>query len=324
MDLEAADPFVVAGTRLSSRLLVGTGKFAAHPVMRDAVLASGTSLVTVALRRVDLDRLGDGDILDFIPAGGAAAAEHLRRGRRGRGRPAGPARPGRDRDRLGQARGDPGPADAGPGPDRDAAGGRAAGGRRVHRAAVLLGRPGAVPAAGGGRLRDGDAAGSVDRLQPRAADPGRDRGDRRPGRRAGGGGRRARGAQRRRRGDGGRRGRGAGEHRDRGGPGPGRDGPGVRAGDRGRPAGLAGPAAARSGPRPRPSASSPADRLPRRPVRAGRDARAAAGRRPGGDWDGPPPAGGGADGRTEGPVRPAPRHARRRPACRPGRTPTRT
>jgi thiazole synthase ThiGH ThiG subunit len=48
------DPFVVAGQRLRSRLLVGTGKFAAHHVMRDAVLASGTELVTVALRRVDL------------------------------------------------------------------------------------------------------------------------------------------------------------------------------------------------------------------------------------------------------------------------------
>jgi thiazole synthase len=64
-----ADPFAVAGTELSSRLLVGTGKFAAHPVMRAAVLASGTALVTVALRRVDLDRVGDGDILDYVPAG---------------------------------------------------------------------------------------------------------------------------------------------------------------------------------------------------------------------------------------------------------------
>ena len=88
-----ADPFVVAGTRLSSRLLVGTGKFSAHPVMRDAVLASGTNLVTVALRRVDLDRLGDGDILDFVPAGvrllpntsGAVdAAEAVRLARLGR------------------------------------------------------------------------------------------------------------------------------------------------------------------------------------------------------------------------------------------------
>ena len=88
-----ADPFVVAETRLSSRLLVGTGKFSAHPVMRAAVLASGTNLVTVALRRVDLDRLGDGDILDFVPAGvrllpntsGAVdAAEAVRLARLGR------------------------------------------------------------------------------------------------------------------------------------------------------------------------------------------------------------------------------------------------
>jgi thiazole synthase len=71
MDLHGMpdDPFVVAGHRLGSRLLVGTGKFAAHEVMRDAVLASGTEIVTVALRRVDLDRAGDGDILDFVPPG---------------------------------------------------------------------------------------------------------------------------------------------------------------------------------------------------------------------------------------------------------------
>jgi thiazole synthase len=63
------DPFLVAGERLGSRLLVGTGKFAAHQVMRDAVLASGAEIVTVALRRVDLDRVGEGDVLDFVPPG---------------------------------------------------------------------------------------------------------------------------------------------------------------------------------------------------------------------------------------------------------------
>src|SRR5215207_11395931 len=62
-------PLVVAGERLRSRLLVGTGKFSAHEVMRDAVLASGAEIVTVALRRVDLDRVGEGDILDFVPPG---------------------------------------------------------------------------------------------------------------------------------------------------------------------------------------------------------------------------------------------------------------
>ena len=63
------DTLVVAGERLGSRLLVGTGKFSAHEVMRDAVLASGAEIVTVALRRVDLDRGGEGDILDFVPPG---------------------------------------------------------------------------------------------------------------------------------------------------------------------------------------------------------------------------------------------------------------
>ena len=88
-----ADPFVVAGRAFSSRLLVGTGKFASHALMREAVLASGTEIVTVALRRVDLDRLGEGDILDFVPpgvallpntSGAADAAEAVRLARLGR------------------------------------------------------------------------------------------------------------------------------------------------------------------------------------------------------------------------------------------------
>jgi thiazole synthase len=54
---------------LTSRLLVGTGKFRSHEVMRDALVASGAEIVTVALRRVDLDRSGDGDVLDFVPPG---------------------------------------------------------------------------------------------------------------------------------------------------------------------------------------------------------------------------------------------------------------
>ena len=61
------DPLVIAGRAYGSRLLVGTGKFSSHPVMRDALLASGADIVTVALRRVDLDRIGDGDVLDFVP-----------------------------------------------------------------------------------------------------------------------------------------------------------------------------------------------------------------------------------------------------------------
>jgi thiazole synthase len=52
----------------SSRLLTGTGKFASGEAMRDALAASGTEIVTVALRRVDLDATGGPDILDFIDA----------------------------------------------------------------------------------------------------------------------------------------------------------------------------------------------------------------------------------------------------------------
>ncbi|MBC7679636.1 MAG: thiazole synthase [Pseudorhodobacter sp.] len=64
----SADPFVVAGRTVSSRLLVGTGKFRSHAVMRVPLQAAEADLVTVALRRVDLSRVGAGDVLDHIPS----------------------------------------------------------------------------------------------------------------------------------------------------------------------------------------------------------------------------------------------------------------
>jgi len=45
--------------QLTSRLLLGTGKFASAAIMLDAVKASGTELVTVALRRFNADAVGD-------------------------------------------------------------------------------------------------------------------------------------------------------------------------------------------------------------------------------------------------------------------------
>lgn len=61
-------PLVIAGRSFNSRLLLGTGKFASHELMRDALEASGTEIVTVALRRADLTGSGDpfANILDFI------------------------------------------------------------------------------------------------------------------------------------------------------------------------------------------------------------------------------------------------------------------
>jgi thiazole synthase len=60
------DPLVIAGRAFASRLIVGTGKFGSFEVMRDALEASGTEMVTVALRRVDLEATGGADILEFI------------------------------------------------------------------------------------------------------------------------------------------------------------------------------------------------------------------------------------------------------------------
>ncbi|MDP9341602.1 MAG: thiazole synthase [Actinomycetota bacterium] len=60
------DPLVVAGREFRSRLIVGTGKFGSFELMRDALDASETEMVTVALRRVDLEATGGPDILEFI------------------------------------------------------------------------------------------------------------------------------------------------------------------------------------------------------------------------------------------------------------------
>lgn len=61
-------PLVIAGRTFASRLLLGTGKFSSNELMRDALAASGTEIVTVALRRADLSGTSDpfANILDFI------------------------------------------------------------------------------------------------------------------------------------------------------------------------------------------------------------------------------------------------------------------
>ena len=58
----------IADREFTSRLLVGTGKFSSNEAMREALVASGTEIVTVALRRADLSGKRDpfANILDFI------------------------------------------------------------------------------------------------------------------------------------------------------------------------------------------------------------------------------------------------------------------
>ena len=64
--LTHADPFVVAGVQLRSRLFLGTGKYTSDEAMLAALEASGCELVTVALRRLDLDHPNKKTILDLI------------------------------------------------------------------------------------------------------------------------------------------------------------------------------------------------------------------------------------------------------------------
>src|SRR5579864_595469 len=61
-------PLVIAGRTVGSRLILGTGKFSSPEAMRDALAASGTEMVTVALRRADLSGKKDpfANILEFI------------------------------------------------------------------------------------------------------------------------------------------------------------------------------------------------------------------------------------------------------------------
>ena len=59
------DPLIIAGRRFSSRLIVGTGKYKSGQETSRAIEASGAEMVTVAVRRVNLDRSKE-SLLDFI------------------------------------------------------------------------------------------------------------------------------------------------------------------------------------------------------------------------------------------------------------------
>jgi len=61
------DPFIIAGTTMSSRLFVGSARYPSQQVMLDAMAASGPCMVTMSIRRISLkgyaeslvDLLGD-------------------------------------------------------------------------------------------------------------------------------------------------------------------------------------------------------------------------------------------------------------------------
>jgi len=59
-------PLKVGKYTFASRLIVGTGKYATFPLMRQCLDASGTDCVTVAVRRVKLDGPKEENLLSFI------------------------------------------------------------------------------------------------------------------------------------------------------------------------------------------------------------------------------------------------------------------
>jgi thiazole synthase len=60
-------PLVIAGKSFTSRFFLGTGKFKSKKDLSDSILSSGSELVTVALRRIDLERHEE-NILEHIPS----------------------------------------------------------------------------------------------------------------------------------------------------------------------------------------------------------------------------------------------------------------
>src|SRR3954452_3001147 len=62
---KGTDQFDVAGLKLTSRLIIGTGKYRSFEEMKAAHHASGAEMVTVAVRRVPLDRSSE-SFLDHL------------------------------------------------------------------------------------------------------------------------------------------------------------------------------------------------------------------------------------------------------------------
>ena len=63
---QPSGPLQIGERTFASRLIVGTGKYASFPLMREAIEASGAQLVTVAVRRITLERPHEESVLDSL------------------------------------------------------------------------------------------------------------------------------------------------------------------------------------------------------------------------------------------------------------------
>ena len=60
------DKLTIGGREFSSRLFVGTGKFSSNDAMLDAILESGSEMITVAMKRLDTSDAASDDMLKHI------------------------------------------------------------------------------------------------------------------------------------------------------------------------------------------------------------------------------------------------------------------
>ena len=59
MKTENKDKLIIGGKEFTSRLFLGTGKFASNEVMKQSIISSDTEMVTVAMKRIDMDNEDD-------------------------------------------------------------------------------------------------------------------------------------------------------------------------------------------------------------------------------------------------------------------------
>jgi thiazole synthase len=64
--MNANDPLIIAGREFHSRLIAGTGKYRSMEDMRDAIDTSGAEMVTVAIRRLPLDKPDEPNLMDYL------------------------------------------------------------------------------------------------------------------------------------------------------------------------------------------------------------------------------------------------------------------
>lgn len=60
------DKLIIGGREFDSRLFVGTGKFSSNKLMLESIIASGSEMITVAMKRIDMDNAREDDMLKHI------------------------------------------------------------------------------------------------------------------------------------------------------------------------------------------------------------------------------------------------------------------